>query len=700
MVVNAQPQTLRTTCYQCDANCAFDVTLDAAGRAVALEGPECPRGAVQLEHQYHPERLLHPLRRVGARGSGRFEPITWDEALDTIASRLGQTRDVHGPEAVGFFAGYTKEARPYLQRLAHAFGSPNYLTESGCCFSATLAAEKLTYGYRFKSASLLDQEETRCVLVWSTNPPGSVMPFERHHLACHREGRPLIVVDPRRTETARQADLHLQLRPGTDGALALGFHHLIFARGWADEAFLGEWASGVEAFREYVRGFDPDRVAAICGVPAGDIERGAELYATHGPSQIALSPTATVQHSNGFQNHRAVILLAAVTGNVDREGGNRFFFNKVLPRSIDLFERIGDLPPRIGDERFPIWTRYWPAAQSMLLPEAILEGRPTPVRALLAMGIATSMWPNSKRMTRALEALDFFACSDFFHNEATLRADIVLPAATALERDALIAYPGCQFKGEVRYRRAALQPLGEARPDAQMFLDLGCRMVGPEMFWHGDFAASATEQAAGLPEQVRHDAYHNPDGATVFAAHLLDDDLDSADRLYRKRGFPTASGRIEFDSRELRDAGYDGLPVYQEPAESPVSRPDLARDYPLVLTSGGRSRYYTHTQQHNLPSTRCHDPVPRAQIHPQDALARGIHSGDQVQVSSPRGAVVFTAEVTADIKPGVVHCFHGWAEANINELTDDANLDPISGFPPFKSGLCQVAPVVGERCES
>ncbi len=694
--MNAQPQTLRTTCYQCDANCAFDVTLDPDGRAVALSGPECPRGAAQLEHQYHPERLLHPLRRVGPRGSGRFERISWDEALDTIAARLLETRAGHGAESVAFFAGYTKEARPYLQRLAHAFGSPNYLTESGCCFSATLAAEKVTYGYRLKSASLLDQEETRCVLVWSTNPPGSVMPFEDHHLARRRAGRAMVVVDPRRTETARAADVHLQLRPGTDGALALGFHHLIFRNGWADEGFLQEWASGVEAFREYVRAFDPRRVADICGVPARDIERAAELYATGGPAQIALSPTATVQHSNGFQNHRAVVLLAATTGNVDVAGGNRFFFNKVLPKAVEGFERIGDLPPRIGDERFPVWTRHWPAGQSMLLPDAILEGRPTRVRALLAMGIATSMWPNSRRMARALEALDFFACSDFFHNEATRRADLVLPAATALERAALIAYPGCQFKGEVRYRQAALAPRGEARPDAQMFLDLGCRMVGPERFWHGDFAAAAAEQASGLPPQVRHDAYHNPDGATVFAAHLLDEDLEGADRLYRKRGFPTASGRIEFDARELRAAGHDGLPVYREPAESPRSRPDLAAEYPLVLTSGGRSRYYTHTQQHNLASTRARDPVPRAQVHPEDALARGIRDGDRVRVSSPRGAVVFVAQVTPDVKPGVVHCFHGWAEANVNELTDDAHLDPISGFPPFKSSLCQVAPAAAD----
>ncbi|MEZ5478117.1 MAG: molybdopterin-dependent oxidoreductase [Thiolinea sp.] len=174
------------------------------------------------------------------------------------------------------------------------------------------------------------------------------------------------------------------------------------------------------------------------------------MFATTLPSQIAMSPTSTVQHSNGFQNHRAMILLSAGLGMIDREGGNRFFNNKLLPRPIELFDVCrNELPPRIGDEVFPVWTRYWPAAQSMLMPDCILEGRPQPLKALLAMGINTAMWPNSKRMEQALAALDFFAVSDFFHNPATLQADIVLPAATNLERSALIAYPGCAYQGEI-----------------------------------------------------------------------------------------------------------------------------------------------------------------------------------------------------------------------------------------------------------
>lgn len=697
--MTASSHTLKhSTCYECDANCAFTVTLNAQQAAIAVEGlPNCPRGQMQLERQYHPERLLYPLKRVGAKGSGQFERITWDEALDTIVAQLNKAKAKYGAPAVGFFAGYTKEARPQLQRLAHAFGSPNYLTESGCCFSATMVAEKLTYGYKLKTTSTVESPKTKCILVWSTNASGSIPPFENHHLAKKKKYRKMIVVDPRRTETAELADIHLQIRPGTDGALALGFHHLIFENDWQDQAFLDEWANGLEAFRAYIREFTPSRVAEICGIQEADLRAAVEMFATCLPSQIAMSPTSTVQHSNGFQNHRAMILLSAVLGMIDREGGNRFFNDKVLPKPIELFDVcLKELPPRIGDEVFPIWTKYWPAGQSMLMPDCILEGKPQPLRALLAMGINTAMWANSKRMEQALSRLDFFAVSDFFHNPATLQADLVLPAATSLERPALIAYPGCAYQGEVKYRHQALSPRGEAKPDGQIFLEIGVRLGMAEQFWHGDLEASWAEMAEGLPTAVREEAYANPAGVTVYSPvieELVERGFLDADRQWRINGFKTVTGKIEFDSLELKQQGYDGLPIYREPAESPLSTPELLPDYPLVLTSGGRQKYFTHSQQHNVASLLKLDPAPRVQIHPIDATERQIQTGDTVEISSPRGQVRFRAEVTNKMKQGVVHAFHGWNSANINELTDDQSLDPISGFPAFKSLLCQLRKV-------
>ncbi len=200
---NLKMSTKPCTCYECDANCPIEVEIDALGEPIAIKGPDCPRCYVQLDRRNHPERLLYPLKRVGPRGSGQFERISWDEALDTIAARLTEAKAAHGAPAVAFFAGYTKEARPQLQRLAHAFGSPNYLTESGCCFSATMVAEKVTFGYKIKTTSTVISPKTRCHLIWSTNPRGSIPPFDTHGLVTLKPGRRMIVVDPRRTPHGR-----------------------------------------------------------------------------------------------------------------------------------------------------------------------------------------------------------------------------------------------------------------------------------------------------------------------------------------------------------------------------------------------------------------------------------------------------------------------------------------------------------------
>ncbi|HHC74582.1 MAG TPA: molybdopterin oxidoreductase, partial [Thiothrix sp.] len=253
--------------------------------------------------------------------------------------------------------------------------------------------------------------------------------------------------------------------------------------------------------------------------------------------------------------------------------------------------------------------------------------------------------------------------------------------------------PGCEYQGEIRYRHQALEPLGEAKPDGEMFLELGVRLGMGDLFWQGDLAASWAEAAEGLPEDIRKAAYEDPEGVTVYSdviEELVERGFLDADRQWRINGFRTITGKIEFDSEELRQQGHNGLPIYREPPESPLSSPELYQRYPLVLTSGGRQKYFTHSQQHNVDAMLKHDPHPRAQLHPIDAAARSIQTGDKVAVESPRGQVIFQAEVTDTIKQGVVHCFHGWNNANINELTDDQHLDPISGFPPFKSLLCEV----------
>lgn len=683
----------KTTCYQCELDCTFDVHYDQNRQIKKLSGPDCPRGQVQLEMQTHPERLHYPLQRIKTPAGTRYQRISWDKALEITAEALNTVKRKYGAESVAFFSGYTKEARLYLQRLTHLFGSPNYMTESGCCFTSAQVCEELTYGYHFKHASVMAAPETRCRLIWSTNPVHSVVPFDKHPIIEPKEGTKMIVVDPRRTETADRADLYLPIRPGTDGALALGIHHLLFENNWVDEPFLEHWCNGVEPFKEYIKDYTPERVAEICQVPAEDIYKAAKLYGTSGPAQLVMSACSTTHHTNGFQNHRAMILLAAATGNIDIPGGNRFFFRNATPKSIDMYrETIDNLPPRIGQDKFPIWLKYISEAQPMLLERAIEGQEATKIRAVFALGMNPVMWPNTSKLTTALKKLDFLACVDFFHNPATELSDIVFPAATSLEREALITATRCHYRGTVQHRKPVItDSTTEAKSDAQIILDLGCHLGMPEKFWHGDLQASIREQAETLNPDLWEQLQRTPEGVEVFGKVVMDDALEGqTDRIYEKKGFPTFSGKVEFDSDELRQAGYDGLPVYREPAESPLSTPETAQGFPLVLTTGGRSIAYIHSQQRKFEQLRNLDPHPRIQMNTKDAESRGIKDGQPVKISSPRGVVEMIAEVTDDILAGVVHAYHGWADANINELTDDQQLDPITGFPAYKSGLCQV----------
>jgi anaerobic selenocysteine-containing dehydrogenase len=316
-------------CYMCTHACPTRVYV-RDGRAVKVEIADeklnhCPRWTAQLDFVYHPDRLQYPLKRSGKRGDGTFSRISWDEALDTIAENLQSAKDKYGPESVAFWVAYTKEPRPYFHRLTHAFGSPNYCTESSNCFSATWVASSITYGSDYcymAGVSAGVEPETKCKLIWGAAviSAGAVWP---DNLKAREKGTRLIVVDPRRTAIADQADIHLQLRPGTDGALALGMMHIIFEENLHDKDFLEKWTVGYEDLVQMVTAYDPERVATITGVPADKIKEAARLYATEKPSKLHLSGNSTTHHSNGVQNHRAVILLAAVTGNVDIAGGNR-----------------------------------------------------------------------------------------------------------------------------------------------------------------------------------------------------------------------------------------------------------------------------------------------------------------------------------------------------------------------------------------
>jgi anaerobic selenocysteine-containing dehydrogenase len=686
--MSAQEVIRNSVCYMCTAGCPVKVHV-RDGKAIKIDIAEdkvayCPRWQAQLDFIYHPDRLQHPMKRTGSRGTDSFAPISWDEALDTIAANLQKVKDKFGPESVVFWIAYTKEPRPYFHRLVHAFGSPNYCTESSSCFSATWIASNLTYGAEYSTITAQSgpiEPETRCKLVWSAGVKASSPPVWQDNQAAAEKGLKLIVVDPRRTDLAAMADVHLQLRPGTDGALALGMMNVIINENLYDKDFTEQWTVGFDDLRKLVQQYPPQRVAEITWVPAAKIREAAVLYATQKPAKIHLSPNSTTHHANGVQNHRAVILLAAITGNFEVAGGNRFStYALPITNDITLHERVADMPPGVGSQRFPIWTQRYREMQSNVIADQIESGAPYPIKALFSAGLDIQFFPNPGRLDENLKKLDFIAVSEYFPTAGTQLADIVLPIASWLERRMLFTESG----ELVKLVEPAIEPVGESWPEWKIYSELAQRLGFGELFWDGDMEKCLNYRLEPLGITCD-DLRQHPEGIKPPLP-------PRPEKGYEKAGFQTPSGKVEIASSTLAEHGLEPLPVYKEPPESPLSRPDLAESYPLVLTSGARVLAYTHSQFRNIAQLRRIMPEPLVDINPADAGPRGIKSGDAVTVSSPRGSIKMKANVTDSILAGVVSVPHQWpGEANVNAIIDDKNLDPISGFPPFKSQLCQVS---------
>ena len=683
----------KALCSICGNQCGIDAYIKD-GCVIKVEGTEenptnrgtlCSKGQSNRQYIYNPERLHTPVMRTGTKGSGEYSSVTWDEALDMIASRLLKIREESGPESVAFFAGYPKWYRPFLQRLAHSFGTPNYCSESSTCFFATVVANRLTYGC-FTTGP--DLKNAACILNWSTNPYNGVPRITPFQNAMDR-GVKLIEVGPLATPLSRQAHIHLRIRPGTSGALALGMANVIIEEGLYDREFVENWTLGFEEYRSYVRTFTTAVTEDITGVPANKIIEAARLYATTKPAAMVNSANSTVHHTNGVQNHRAIISLIGLTGNFDRKGGNQViepisYYHR--PTGLQNREHEFELPrpweqmaPRIGQDKYPVWCTLVNEAQATQLPFQIQSGKPYPIRAVVGFGLNHRMWPGSDFMRESLKKLEFFANVDLFMTDTAKLADVVLPACSSFEREELTIYPS-------RYAvwtEPIIPPLGESRSDADIIADLARRLTPEDSLLAQGYEACLDWMFA--PSDIKmSDIKGHPGGS------FLKNKIDIPYEKYRQSGFPTPSGKMEFTSLLLKDAGIDPLPVYREPKQSAVSAPELTKEYPLAFTTGARLPMFVHSRMYRVPWTRKLRPDPMVDMNPRDAQARGIAPDEWVTLCTQRGSIHVRANVTELVPPGVVSMFHGFPGADVNELIDPDYRDPISGFPGFKSLLCDV----------
>jgi anaerobic selenocysteine-containing dehydrogenase len=653
--------------------------------------PLCSKAYGTLQRLYHPNRLKYPLKRVNPKGARTpdFVRISWDEAYDIIVRHLNRIKNDYGPQAAFFYVGDPKEPRAAVQRLAATYGSVNYGTESStACRRAAMLAELLTYG--FPTLGNLPTPKTGVVLIWGTNPAYSGRPFMCHgQLAdAKADGVKFIVVDPRKTPTAATlADIHLRPRPATTAALAAGMMHVIFREGLHDSTFCENWISGIAELRNYVQDFTPDRVEKITGVPAEKIMAAARLYASNGPGGMLLGPQGTTHDLNATNNHRAILMIPAICGYIDipdgitkptepLEGMAPWFDG---PPEFSMREKFNEMKSdRLDRKVFPAWAEKFWEVQTNYLVEWVKDGK---IKAFLSWGFSTMIWPQTHEYQQAIASLEFSMAVDYFYRPWTHDyVDLVLPAAMNFERLAPFAVFGRQIFG-----RTPLKPMGECKEDWQIALDIGTRLGYPEIFFNGDVEAACNDILAmwGLTyDDLRKNQETGvtvpPRGPELFKKYET-----GKMRLDGKVGFATPSGKIEAVSLVLKKHGYPALCEYKEPMAT-------TRKYPLILISGSRVPYITHSKwRQDSPWLFELQRQALLTINPQDAVNRNIEKNDAVILKTPWGQMTVTAKPTILMPAGIVGVEHGWQDANVNELIP-RQFDPISGFPPFKEMICEV----------
>ncbi|WP_258360399.1 molybdopterin-containing oxidoreductase family protein [Moorella sulfitireducens] len=693
-MADSETRVVRTTVWSpgpgCHGGCGAKLYVKD-GRLVKVEGDEdhpfnqgraCPRLLALTQYVYHPERLLYPMKRVGARGEGKWERITWDEALDTIEKKLKDIRDEYGPESVLFCQGTGRDIGGPISFLAYSYGSPNWVQlglAGQSCYTPRLAAMSVTFGdfavldagqffvERYESK---EWQPPKCIIIWAQNPmSGCPDAFQGHWIVeCMKRGSELIVIDPRWTWFASRSKYFLQIRPGTDGALALGMINVIINEGLYDKEFVEQWTYGFDALKERVKEFTPERVSAITWVPADLIIAAARFYASSKPAAIHWGLPVD-QCPEGTTVAQAITHLWCLTGNLDVPGGNviarashnvtTYPFDSHQLLSLygeELVKKLSE--KRIGAQRYGMVRNFRGWAQPDMAIEQILTGDPYPIKAawIQTTNILGGQAADLRKHYEALKKLDFIVAADTFMNPTIMAlADIVLPVATFAEKESFRSWwaPLSVVVPAVK--------VGECRSDWEINLELARRFNPEGIPWKTvkelinerlkpsgkTFDELAAQGSWEMP----------PEGHPSRPYRRYEKGLLRPDG---KPGFRTPTGKVEFYSKTLEEWGLDPLPYYEEPPESEVRTPELFKKYPLIMATGRRSPVYFHAEHRMIPWLREIDPDPIIEINTSTAKEMGIEDGEWVWIENDRGRIKRKARVTPIIHPKVVMVPHGW----------------------------------------
>ena len=681
----------RTLCDICSPSmhCGIDAYIKD-GKIIKIEGTKehplnkgllCTKGLCNREYIYRKDRIKTPLKRVGNRGEGKFEPISWEEAYSYIGENLNRAKKEYGAKSVAFFTGYGKWYRPFLHRFAYSFGSPNYGTESSSCSTSSEMAWRVATG---KSSSP-DIKNSNVFLGWAYNP------YHSRYLASipvtnkKKEGMKIIIVDPRITPaTQKLADLHLRLKPGTDGALALGMANLLIENDWIDKEFIKNHVHGFDEYREYVKQFDLDTVSKITGVTKEDIKKAVEILANNGPFSINESSAPVVHHQNGFQNYRAVMSLLAITGNYDRKGGNlpsdsTYVYKGAGFKTLEK-EFIDEVKPKnineaIGAQGFPLWNDMVDEFQAMDLARQLEEKTPYEVKALFCHGLNIRMFPNSERLLNAISNVDFFVNIDLFLTDTSKYADIVLPACSSFERGEFKVYQG----GYASYTKPVIKPLYESKTDVEIlselvdYLDMDDDLLKSGYEECVKYILKDTSidienlKESELPLKVKEAKVYTPGD-------------------YTKAGYNTTTSKFELKSTiigKFEEFGLEDLPTYKEYFTNEI------KEFPYILTAGSRIPNALHSRLHDLKMSRILKSEPTVDINSVDARELNLSTNNYIKITTEIGTLDVKVNITDRVLPKNIHMYHGYREADVNSIICD-NFDPYSGFPAYRSCRCKI----------
>jgi len=646
----------------------------------------CPKLKASADIVYSADRVKTPLIKEERKGKTIWKEASWTQALDITAQKLDFFKTRYGAESVCWMRGMAADwGAPwdYAIRFMNAFGSPNIIGNGAVCHVAREMAHFFTYGVM----SYADYRNSECIVVWGKNDRDCNPEGYESILHAKQRGAKLIVVDPIETTLASLADIWLQTKPGHDGLLAMSMIHVIISENLYDANLMREWAVGFDQLRKAAKEYAPERVAGKMWLDAEKIRKSARLYAKTKPACLA-DGNGLDMHLNVFQNTRSVCILRALTGSIDKKGGD--LLPKAIPtEDIQLKERFrNDIKP--VSFRYPLFNKFHKTRGDHALSsvvDAILEEDPYPIKALIvqASNPVVTM-ANSKRFLHALDKLEFTVAIDLFMTRTAKHADIILPTTTCFEKTQLNL--NNMSRNHVMLQNQVIDWVEDAWPDWKITFELAKRMgYGTEFPWNSvEEAIDYQLKPAGITVEMLRES---PDGISFE---------EMSYEKYRNRGFDTRSGKVELYSEILKEHGYHPIPIFDKGDKSNLSFYGQRFDFPLVGISGARRNSFVHSQFRNIPSLLEREPEPFVDIHAKDAETRGITDGDDLWIETPNGRISMKARVSTVVHPGSVRVAWGWGEcnpdSNLNELTDDEMRDPITGTPSNRCFMCNVVKAV------